>query len=125
MNQFKKYIVLWITQSVSQLGSAMTGFALTLWTYTQIHSAMAVSLMTFCNYVPFILVSLFTGAFVDKHSKKAIMLISDSIAAACTIVPKEKVSLRIMCLSHLCNPAVPLQTSSGFWLEPVPAVVWR
>lgn len=85
MNQFKKYIVLWITQSVSQLGSAMTGFALTLWTYTQIHSAMAVSLMTFCNYVPFILVSLFAGAFVDKHSKKAIMLISDSIAAVCTV----------------------------------------
>ncbi len=85
MKQFRKYILLWATQSVSQLGSAMTGFALTLWAYTQTHSAMTVSLMAFCNYVPYIIVSLFAGAFVDRHSKKAIMLISDSLAAVCTL----------------------------------------
>lgn len=84
-NQFRKYILLWATQSVSQLGSAMTGFALTLWIYTQIHSAIAVSLMSFFNYVPYILVSLFAGAFVDRHDKKGIMLISDSLAAVCTV----------------------------------------
>ena len=27
----KTFLVLWSTQSLSQLGSAMTGFALTLW----------------------------------------------------------------------------------------------
>lgn len=30
---FKKYIVLWLSQSVSGLGSSMTGFALVLWAY--------------------------------------------------------------------------------------------
>lgn len=85
MKQFKKYVLLWATQSISQLGSAMTGFALILWTYTQNHSAMAVSLMTFCNYVPYIIVSLFAGTFVDRHSKKVIMLVSDSLAALCTV----------------------------------------
>ena len=85
MKQFQKYVLLWATQSVSQLGSAMTGFALILWTYTQHHSAMAVSLMTFCNYVPYVIVSLFAGAFVDRHSKKAIMLVSDSLAALGTL----------------------------------------
>ncbi len=85
MKQFRKYILLWATQGVSQLGSAMTGFALTLWAYTQTHSAMAVSLMAFCNYVPYIIVSLFVGTFVDRHSKKAIMLVSDSLAAICTL----------------------------------------
>lgn len=81
MKQFRKYIFLWITQSISQLGSSMTGFALTLWAYGQTHSALSVSLMTFCNYVPYIIMSLFAGSFVDWHSKKAVMLISDSIAA--------------------------------------------
>ena len=33
--------------------------------------------MTFCNYVPYIILSLFAGSFVDRHSKKAIMLIAD------------------------------------------------
>lgn len=83
-NNFKKYIVFWLSQSVSQLGSAMTGFALVLWVYTVNHSALTVSLMSFCSYVPYIIVSLFAGSFVDRHSKKKIMLAADSIAAVCT-----------------------------------------
>ena len=69
-NNFKRYIIFWLSQALSQLGSAMTGFALVLWAYTQNGSAMTVSLMSFFNYVPYILVSLFAGAFVDNHSKK-------------------------------------------------------
>lgn len=78
---FKKYIVLWLSQSVSGLGSSMTGFALVLWAYGQSRSAMSVSLMSFCNYVPYILLSLFVGGFIDRHRKKTIMLTADSIAA--------------------------------------------
>ncbi len=85
MKNYKRFILFWLSQSVSQLGSAMTGFALILWTYEQNRSAMSVSLMSFCNYVPYIIVSLFAGAFVDRHSKKAIMLIADSAAALCTL----------------------------------------
>lgn len=87
MNQnFKTYIIFWLSQSLSQLGSAMTSFALILWVYTQNHSAFAVSLMSFCNYVPYIMVSLFAGAFVDRHSKKKIMLAADTIAAVCSVI---------------------------------------
>lgn len=78
---FRKYIILWLSQSVSGLGSSMTGFALVLWAYGQSHSAMSVSLMSFCNYVPYIIVSLFVGGFIDRHSKKTVMLVSDSVAA--------------------------------------------
>ncbi len=86
MNQnFKKYMIFWLSQSVSQLGSAMTGFALILWVYSQKHSAMTVSLMSFCNYLPYVLVSLFAGVFVDTHKKKNIMLAADSAAACCTL----------------------------------------
>ncbi len=83
---FKKYIIFWLSQSVSQLGSSMTSFALILWAYTQEGTAMTVSLMSFFNYVSYILVSLFAGSFVDNHSKKKVMLVVDSIAAACSAV---------------------------------------
>lgn len=79
--KFKKYIILWFSQSISGLGSSMTGFALVLWAYQQSRSAMSVSLMSFCNYVPYILLSLFVGDFIDKHKKKTIMLVADSVAA--------------------------------------------
>ena len=81
----KKYIIFWLSQSVSQMGSTMTGLSLVLWAYTQTESEMAVSLMTFCNYVPFIIVSLFAGTFVDRHHKKKVMLLSDSAAALCSL----------------------------------------
>ena len=57
MGNFKRYIVLWVSQSISQLGSSMTAFALILWTYGQTNSALSVSIMSFCNYVPYILIS--------------------------------------------------------------------
>lgn len=85
-NNFKRYIIFWLSQALSQLGSSMTGFALVLWAYTQNGSAMTVSLMSFYNYMPYIIVSLFAGAFVDSHSKKKIMLVSDSVAAICSAV---------------------------------------
>ena len=86
MNNYKKYIIFWLSQSISQLGSSMTSFSLILWIYEQKQSAMSVSVMSFCNYVPFIIVSLIAGSFVDKYSKKAIMLIADSIAALCSLI---------------------------------------
>lgn len=82
---FKKYIILWLSQSVSGLGSSMTGFALVLWAYEQSYSAMSVSMMSFCNYVPYVILSLFAGSFIDRHNKKTIMLVSDSIAAFCSL----------------------------------------
>lgn len=86
MENFKKYIVLWLSQSLSQLGSSMTAFALVLWMYEQTHSALSVSMMSFCNYVPYILISILVGSFIDSHSKKGIMLVSDCIAALASLL---------------------------------------
>lgn len=83
-NKLNSFIVFWLSQSVSQLGSGMTSFALIIWVYNQTHSAMSVSLMTFFVYLPYIAVSIFAGAFIDTHRKKTIMLWTDSIAAVCS-----------------------------------------
>ena len=86
MESLKRYIVLWVSQSISQLGSSMTAFTLILWTYEQTGSALSVSIMSFCNYVPYILISIFVGAFVDNHRKKTVMLAADSIAALASLL---------------------------------------
>ena len=79
------YIIFWLGQAVSQLGSSMTSFALTIWAYERSKSAMAVSFMAFCSYLPYIVVSIFGGTIIDRASKKKILIVSDSIAAVCTI----------------------------------------
>lgn len=85
-NKFNNYIIFWLSQSVSQLGSSMTGFALIIWAYKQTGSAMAVSLMTFFSFLPYIVVSIFAGTFIDSHKKKTILLWSDSIAVLCSVL---------------------------------------
>ena len=43
----------------------MTGYALNLWVFNKTHSAMTLSLMSFWMYLPYIIVSVFAGAFID------------------------------------------------------------
>ena len=85
-SNFKRYIIFWLSQALSQLGSSMTTFALILWTYTQKGTAMTVSLMTFFNYLPYIILSLFVGTFVDNHSKKKIMLVGEGAGSGMAVM---------------------------------------
>lgn len=80
----KKFILFWSSQAVSQLGSEITSFALIIWAYQQTNSVMSVSLMAFCSYLPFVVVSIFAGDFIDRNDKKRIMLFTDFIAAICS-----------------------------------------
>lgn len=100
-NKFKRYILFWFSGSVSQLGSSMTSFALILWTYTQTGSAMSVSLMTFCWYLPYIIVSVFASGFIDKYSKKKIMLVSDFMSATCSLIVLLMYSSGKLEISHI------------------------
>lgn len=84
-NGFKKFIVLWLSQGISQLGSSMTAFALVLFAFEKSGSALLVSMLSFCNYVPYIIFSTFAGTFVDRHGKKQVMLVSDTLAALGTL----------------------------------------
>ena len=84
MKQQVNFLLFWGSQSLSQLGSAMSGFALILWVYRQTGSAMTTALLTFFSYLPMILASTAAGPFVDMHKKKTIMLLCDLIAALCS-----------------------------------------
>ncbi len=81
----KAFLLLWGSQSLSFLGSSMTGYALLIWVYQQNNSALGVSLLAVCSYLPSILLSFFAGTFADRHDRKKIMLYSDSIAAVGTL----------------------------------------
>lgn len=85
-HELKGFIILWSTQALSQLGSSMTGFALTLWLYQQTGSALSTALLTICTYAPYVLMSIFAGALSDRWDKKKTMLICDSLAALSTVV---------------------------------------
>ena len=82
----KDFYILWSTQSLSQLGSAMTGFALTLWLYEKTGSALSTATLTICTYAPYVIMSIFAGAISDKYDKKKTMLVCDALAALTTVL---------------------------------------
>ena len=81
----KNFLILWSTQSVSQLGSSITAFALTLWLYETTGSSLSTAALTICSYTPYVLMSIFAGVLTDRLDKKKIMLVCDLLAVLCTI----------------------------------------
>ncbi len=86
IKDLKMFLILWSTQSLSQLGSAMTGFALALWLYGETGSALQTALLSVCSYAPYVVMSIFAGALSDRWDKKKVMLVCDTLAACCTVI---------------------------------------
>lgn len=84
--ELKDFLILWSTQSISQLGSGITGFALTLWLHEKTGSSLSTAALTICSYAPYVLMSIFAGALTDRFDKKKTMLGCDVFAAICTII---------------------------------------
>ena len=84
--EMRSYLLLWFTQMISGLGSAMTAYALVIWSYTQAGSALRTALLMVCSNAPYVVCSIFAGALSDRWDKKKTMLICDALAAMSTLI---------------------------------------
>lgn len=82
IKELRSFLLLWGSQTVSELGTAMTNYALIIWTYGQEGTASSITLLTICSFLPTILFRFIAGALADRWNKKRIMLLAD-LAAAC------------------------------------------
>lgn len=83
--EMRSFLLLWLTQSFSGLGSAVTGYALVVWSYSQQGSALATAGLMISSYAPYVLCSIFAGAISDRWDKRRIMLVCDLMAALTTV----------------------------------------
>lgn len=77
----KNCVLLLFGQTISQLGSSMTSFAIVIWAYSSTGQVISSSLLAVCSAIPYLIVSLLGGAVADNMNKKKIMLICDTVAA--------------------------------------------
>lgn len=84
--EMRTFLLLWITQSFSGLGSAMTSYALVVWSYSQKGSALMTALLMVCSYAPYVIFSILAGTLSDRWDKKKTMLVCDTVAAVTTVV---------------------------------------
>ena len=101
-NKMYNFMLFFISQTISELGTSMTGFATVIWMYSNSGQVMSSSLLAICSTVPYLTVSLFGGAVVDKTNKKKIMLICDLIAAVGAVILLSCYSLGYLQLWVLC-----------------------
>jgi DHA3 family macrolide efflux protein-like MFS transporter len=82
---FFGFTLIWFGQVVSFMGSAMSGFALTIWAWKATGSATALAVVGICNFAPSILFSPVAGALVDRWNKKLVLILSDLAAGLTTV----------------------------------------
>jgi MFS transporter, DHA3 family, macrolide efflux protein len=79
------FILIWIGQVLSLVGSRMTSFALSIWIYQHTNSNTQFTLLILSTTLPAIIISPIAGVFVDRWSRRWIMIISDFCAGLCTL----------------------------------------
>lgn len=69
-------------QTVSNLGSSFTVFALPLLVFKLTGSALSLAIVTVAEYIPYLLFGLVIGAWVDRIDRKRLMIFADIVQAA-------------------------------------------
>lgn len=75
------FLMTWLGQIVSLIGSGLTRFALGVWVYERTGSVSLFALILLFGILPGILVSPVAGTLVDRWDRRRVMLLSDSGSA--------------------------------------------
>ena len=81
-----KTILFLASQGITLFGSSIVQFALVWYITLQSSSGVWVSALTICAFVPQFLVSFVSGALSDRCNKKYLIIASDAVIAAATLV---------------------------------------
>nr|MDD6336481.1 MFS transporter [bacterium] len=87
MNNYKKKAALFLaSQGVTLFGSSLVQFAMIWYVTMQTSSGVWVSAMTVAAYLPQFLISFFSGVLADRYSRKKLIILSDALIAAATLL---------------------------------------
>ena len=79
------FTIIWAGQFVSLLGTRMSQFALTIWTWEKTGAATTIALANLFFMAPQMLMSPLAGALVDRWDRRLVMMLSDLGAGLATV----------------------------------------
>ena len=84
---FTKRVVLFLlSQNLSIFGSSVVGFAIIWYITLETSSGIYLMLATLAQMVPHLVISLYSGVWADRHSRKVLLMLRDSFIAVATLV---------------------------------------
>jgi MFS transporter, DHA3 family, macrolide efflux protein len=108
-NGWRTFLIVWVTQSISVFGSALTFFAMTIW-LTQVmypapeqkpQLAAAISLIALAWGIPAIFGAPIAGAWADRHDRKRTMIAMDLVNGVISLIVMMLIVTGIMQLGML------------------------
>lgn len=82
--RFGTFVLVWLGQLVSVVGSSLTSFALGVWLFERTGSVTQFALIGLFSVLPRIVLSPLAGSIVDRWDRRWIMIVSDTGAGLCT-----------------------------------------
>ncbi len=82
----RTFVIIWVSQFVSLVGSQMTSFATAIWAWEISGHATPLALMLFFSRTPGIIAATFAGVIVDRFNRKQMMMVGDIAAGFSTII---------------------------------------
>ncbi|MEZ0109000.1 MFS family permease [Catenulispora sp. EB89] len=81
LRRHRDFRLFWLGETISTLGSQMVVVVVPLIAIEVLHTGtFAVGLLQACLWLPWFVIGLPVGAWVDRHAKRPIMLVSDLVA---------------------------------------------
>jgi MFS family permease len=81
----RTFLLIWVGQVVSLVGSGLTSFVLGVWVYQLTGSATQFALIFASASIPGVLLSPLAGEVVDRHDRRRVMIAADCGAALSTV----------------------------------------
>ena len=74
---FGRFLIVWVGQLISSIGSGLTAFSLGIYAYQKTHTASSFALVTLCTFLPSILLSPIGGVLADRFDRRVMMILGD------------------------------------------------
>jgi MFS family permease len=85
-DKFKKFLIIWLGELISNIGSGMTAFGIGVYVWQLTHSAVDVSMVETAALLPMIILCPAAGVLADRFDRRLLMILGDTVAAFGLIV---------------------------------------
>lgn len=107
------FVVIWIGQVLSIIGSNLTGFAMSVWVYQETGSVTKFSIVVLFTMFPGLLITPLAGMLVDRWDRRWLMIASNVWAALSTLAVASLFFFGRQQLWHICFLAAAFSISSA------------
>jgi MFS family permease len=119
----KTFLIIWLGQFISLIGSSLTSFSLGIWVYQKTGSVLHLSLLSLLIFVPKIIFAPLNGVIVDRFNRRWLMIIGDTGAGFSTLLIAFFLLLNNLQIWHIYIAIFISSTFSAFQIPAYTAIL--